>query len=348
MVGSSPNVKGGITTVINHFRNNKFSNDVKITFLSTYVESTKIKMMSYYIFSLFKLIFLLLFKNIDVVHIHMSERGSFVRKYFIFTLSKTFNKKIIIHMHGAEFHEFYVSSSKFLKKCIVKLLKDSDIVIALGNQWKKRILDIEPDTNIKVLKNAVDIPMLPKKVKVNTIHVLFLAVLIKRKGIVDLVHAASKLVGNLYDKYNIVFDIGGSGAEEMEVKELVNKLGLSENFKFHGWIGNAKKKELLSKADIFVLPSYNEGLPMSILEAMSYGLPIISTNVGSIDEAVISGENGYLISPGNIEELSKAIEKIITDNQFITMGNKSYSYALTNFSNEQYFKKVEQMYLELS
>lgn len=349
MVGSSPEVKGGITTVIDHFRNNKFSDNINVTFLSTYIESGKVKMMLYYIWSFLKLIYILLFKKINIVHIHMSERGSFIRKYFFFYVCKVFNKKLIIHMHGAEFHEFYRVSPGFLKKRIVNLLKKSDMVLALGNQWKNRILDIEPSTNVKVLKNAVDIPLITEKVSnTNTIQILFLAVLIKRKGIIDLVYAADILVNKLSDKWNLVFNIGGSGSEESEVKELVKKLGLNENFKFYGWIGNAEKSDLLSKSDIFVLPSYNEGLPMSILEAMSYGLPIISTKVGSIDEAVKSGENGFLISPGNIEELSEAIRKIIINNQINSMGHKSYSTAVSSFSNQKYFQQVEMFYSELS
>src|SRR5690606_40232854 len=90
------------------------------------------------------------------------------------------------------------------------------------------------------------------------------------------------------------------------------------------WIDGTQKDELLTICDILVLPSYSEGLPMSILEAMSYGKTIISTSVGGIPEIVKEGENGFLVTPGDKRSLSEVLNKILGDRNLLDiMGNNS-------------------------
>ncbi|MEH7521623.1 glycosyltransferase, partial [Priestia megaterium] len=174
----------------------------------------------------------------------------------------------------------------------------------------------------------------------------FLAVLIKRKGILDLIEASQKIITELESKNKQVeFVIAGDGELESTSKSLVEKLGVSKYFKFVGWVNNEQKQELLKESDLFVLPSYNEGLPLSILEAISYGIPVISTNVGSINEAVKNEENGYLINPGDKEKLADFTIKLLTDSNFKQMGQASRKVAVDLFDINSYFKMVENLYL---
>ena len=128
-----------------------------------------------------------------------------------------------------------------------------------------------------------------------------------RKGVYDLIQAAEKIVGK---NSKVKFILCGDG-EIQKVRELIEKKGLSKNFEVPGWIED--KEKYLKKADIFVLPTYHEGLPNAILEAMAAGLPVISTPVGGIPEAVQEGKNGFLINPG---EVSRLQEKML-----LLMGN---------------------------
>ena len=102
-----------------------------------------------------------------------------------------------------------------------------------------------------------------------------------------------------------IFYIGGNGETEKLV-ELINSYSLENIVEFIGWVSKDKKTEYFNKSDGYILPSYNEGLPISILEAMSYELPIISTNVGGIPE-IVDSNNGALIEPGNKKQLKEAI-----------------------------------------
>ena len=93
----------------------------------------------------------------------------------------------------------------------------------------------------------------------------------------------------------------------------MRRLRLSGNVRFLGWVGPEQRDQILKEADIFILPSYNEGLPMAILEAMAWGLPIITTPVGGIPEVLIQGQNGLLVEPGNVNQLSKSIQYLMQD-----------------------------------
>lgn len=177
--------------------------------------------------------------------------------------------------------------------------------------------------------------------KKNNIQLLFLGALIKRKGIYNLIHALKALDDiNLLEQYNIYLNIGGCDKEKRELKDIVYSMGLEERIKFWGWIEKTTKDDLLNNSDIFILPSFNKGLPVAILEALSYGLPIISIQVGSIDEAVIDGYNGSRIAPNNDKEL---VEKLI-----VLIENKKLmrQYAINSriLCEEKYNKGLYSIY----
>ena len=108
-----------------------------------------------------------------------------------------------------------------------------------------------------------------------------------------------------------------------EARNLVESLNISDQTIFPGWINTEERDRLLEEGNIFVLPSYNEGLPLSMLEAMAWGLPVIVTPVGGISEIVSDGENGLLVEPSNIEQLSDAMKSLIANEELrISLGDR--------------------------
>lgn len=349
MLGSHLNVKGGMTTVVESFLNNEFENSINIKFIPTHIENKIAFQIIFFIKSIVKIIYNLMFGNIKIVHMHLSERGSFIRKYIVFCICNIFHKKVIVHMHGAEFKEFYQNSNNIIKNKVVKLLTRADVVLVLGKQWEEYVLDLNNSINVVVLKNSVNTTKETINKYEENINILFLAVLIERKGIFDLIEAA-KLINNenKLGKYNINFIIAGSGEQEQKCKEIVHHYGLEEQFKFVGWVNGEEKKKLLKNSHIFVLPSYNEGLPVAILEAMSYGIPVISTNVGSIEEAVKHEYTGFIHSPGDISMIKKYIEILINDSEiWNNLSINSKNVIAQEYDSNKYFKKIESLYLDL-
>lgn len=349
IVGSDSSVKGGITSVIDRFLNYNW-NDVDIELLPTYIEGSSIKKIIFFLKSIFKYIKRLIKNDFDIAHIHMSYKGSFFRKFIIVSLGKVFNKKIILHLHGSEFEVFYINSSKIVKRLIRNIFESCDLVIVLGERWKKVVKGIAPNSNISVFNNAVNIPDYTAEWNEGKINILFLGVLIKRKGIFDLIEAIKILNQNgIVREKNLNFIIGGSGPEEDEIKNKINEYNLNFCVEMTGWVNGKLKEELLKKSQVFVLPSYNEGLPMAILEAMSYGIPVISTDVGSIAEVVIENKTGFLIKPGEYKRIVNCIIAVVKDKaEWINKSSACKKIINNNFNEQKYFNKVTNMYIDLN
>lgn len=347
IVGSDISVKGGITSVIKRYLNQNFK-DISISYLPTYIEAGSVRKISFFISSYFKYISKLIKNKFDIVHIHMSYKGSFYRKLLIIIISKIFKKKIILHIHGSEFKLFYDNGNLLVKSLIRYALRSSNVVITLGDRWNKAIKEIESESNSVVLKNAVKIPKYRVHLNKDKFNIVFLGVLIKRKGIYELIEAIKTLKdGGIVKRYNLHFLIGGSGPEEEKIKKLVNKYELNEFVEMLGWIDSTNKADILKKSNLMILPSYNEGLPMAILEAMSYGIPVVSTDVGSISE-VVNNRNGCIIEPKKPEEIVKGIKSILKHlDNWEKYSEEAKKVISENFNENKYFYNVESLYKEV-
>ena len=313
MIGNSENVKGGITSVINQMKKYEWKeNQIKFRFIATFNGGNNIYKIFFFIMAFFKIMYCFIFAKPDIIHIHMSHKGSFRRKYLISKLAKRFKIKIVIHLHGSEFKTWYSLSKEQVKKKVKWLLKNADKFIVLGKKWDSVIKEIEHDCKTVIVSNSVNIPKEVAKYNNNKCNILFLGVLVKRKGVFDLLDAVSKIDYKLKDKYFLT--IAGTGNEEKSLKDMVKKLKLNDHVEFYGWANEKDKKELLKNSQLFILPSYNEGLPVAILEAMSYGIPIISTDVGDVKE-VVNDDTGILYQPGDIKKLIISIEKMLLLNK---------------------------------
>jgi glycosyltransferase involved in cell wall biosynthesis len=162
-----------------------------------------------------------------------------------------------------------------------------------------------------------------------------------RKGIWDIISVIAKYKDELSPCFELV--IGGNG-DVRKLNERIKKYNLSKMVTFLGWIRGNDKHEALLDSDLYLLPSYNEGLPISVLEAMSYQLPIISTNVGGIPQIVRNFENGILIQPGDQKELLESLRYFISNrDKLITFGKRSEELS-NEYLPEKVINKLEIIY----
>lgn len=254
-------------------------------------------------------------RKIKIIHIHFAADGSFWRMEKFLKTGKFFKKKVILHCHSSRFKDFYNESSMIKQQWILQTIQKADLLIVLSESWKSWFESIGVDKNkITILHNITSYPIHKPhfKVKDGKIHFLFLGEIGKRKGIFDILRTISQ--NKDFFKEKIELRIGGNRNEKLLLDTIQNN-SIENIVKFEGWVSGEKKIDLLNWADIFILPSYNEGLPISILEAMSYGMPIISSPVGGIPEIVTN--NGILITPGKDEDINKAIRKYIDNPSLI-------------------------------
>lgn len=286
--------------------------------VTTATTGSALKKWMIFILGLIKFLYFMFFnKKIEIVHIHGASYSSFWRKRIIINISKFFNKKTIFHCHGAEFKLFTMKN----KRSVVKTLNKCDCIVCLSESWKKWFDDLCECKYIVIIKNIIPNPKIYSsqiKFDIDFVKILFLGELGKRKGIYDLLYAVASI-----DKIKIKLLYGGNGDVE-KVAQLARELKITDKVEYLGWVSGERKVQVLNEADIFVLPSYNEGLPISILEAMSYRLPIISTFVGGIPEIVHNKVNGFIINPGDNKGLRESLEILAQNEQMrLKMGIES-------------------------
>jgi glycosyltransferase involved in cell wall biosynthesis len=304
------NAAGGMASVIQYYE--KYFE--KLQYISSWRDKHFAIKIYYALKAYLNILFKLSFnKKIKIVHIHTAADRSFKRKSIFVFLAKYFNKKIILHIHGSRFKDFYNESENKFK--IIDNLQKADKIVVLSHSWKEWFISIGLNSEkIIILNNIVDYPKTQKKDYENKIKLLFLGEIGKRKGVFDIIEVLDHN-SDLY-KNEIIFKIGGNKETEKLIQK-IDEYQLSDFVKFEGWVSGDKKINLLNWADIFILPSFNEGLPIAILEAMSYGKAIISSPVGGIAEIVQAGKNGILVEPGNQKEISEAINFFINNKSII-------------------------------
>ena len=344
MLGNDPSVKGGITSVISQLLAHDWNAEgVDMKFIPTYVETNNVKKILFFAKAVKRIQREFKTNKPDVVHMHMSYKGSFTRKFFLHKLCKKNGIPDIIHLHGSEFKKWFDESDDKKKEEIKTLLKESAGVIVLGDKWKEVVKKIEPTTKAVVVNNTVRIPNCTVEWNL-PITVLFMGVLIKRKGVADLIRAVDILKKkNRLD--NVKFVIAGSGVEEAELKTMCKKLELDKYINFVGWTSGEKKERLFRESQMLVLPSYNEGLPVSILEAISYGMPVVATCVGDISAAIIDGENGYLVEPGDVDALANSIYKLISEKaNWQKKSESARKISISQFDETVFFETILNLY----
>ncbi|EKE04302.1 MAG: Glycosytransferase [uncultured bacterium] len=341
MIGPDINCKGGISSVIELYKNSDiFINGIKL--LSTYKEGNIFyKNFVYLLFLIRYVAVLSTDSDIGIVHIHTSSRGSFLRKFIALNIAKLFNKQVLLHIHGSEFNVFYEKSSIIIRNLVRYALNKSDTIITLSSYWQSEITKICQNEKIKVLYNPIVIKEAHFRESEN-INVLFMGRLGKRKGIPDILEAAKRIKSD-----NIRFYLYGDGDIE-SFRKLIKTYNLEDKVFLLGWVSGKDKEQAFRNTDIYFLPSYSEGLPISILEAMANSLPIISTPVGGISEAVKDNINGFLVKPGDYISLAEKIEILANDKDLrYKMGIESFRIAKEKFDIAIISLQLKNLYEDL-
>jgi glycosyltransferase involved in cell wall biosynthesis len=339
------NHRGGIGAVIDVYSKHV----TPFKFIPTYVTKSFFKQFTTYVAAVFKLIWVCITdRQIKILHIHHASRGSFMRKSVLVLIGKIFGKKVILHIHGGGFHNFY-KRARLMKPIIRWTLEHSDAVICLSEMWKKYYSSTFRLKRLVIINNVIESPLTPHASRLTTeqngsLKLLFLGHVTEKKGVFDLLNVLAS--GREAFKHKVKFTIGGIGEVERLEKTIADNQ-FNGDVSFAGWVNGTKKAELLNNCDVYVLPSYFEALPISILEAMSYGKPVISTNVGGIPEIVKPGFNGWLFHPGDQQALNNILREAMENKDLLKQyGNNSLSLS-KKYTPESVFQSLTDLYKQI-
>ena len=337
MVGPARNVKGGMTTVVDNYYEYGLNEKVVLKYIETINDKNKISKFIKEIKGILEYK-----KNIDdfdIIHIHMASRRSTYRKIKYIKIAKKHNKKIVLHVHGGGFKKFYDEEcTTSQRKHIRRWLKEVDRIIVLSDVWKEYFNKILNYEKIEVIYNGVK----ANNIKYNfdkKDKLLFVGRINKEKGIYDLLEAM-KIIIERFPK--IELNVCGTGDN---LQKIIKKLNLTTNINLKGWLNKKEIDEEMKNSTIFILPSYYEAMPMSILEAMSHGNAVISTRVGSIPTIIKDKNNGILINPGNKDELLTSIYQLLENKKLKEKISKNALKTISNkFSIDINIEKLVEIY----
>lgn len=337
MIGTHPHAKGGIATVVAKYRQFGLFEKWRVTYLCTHVEASVYRKFIIAISAYWQMIQLLVTGRAGLIHIHVATKASTWRKLIFALTAFLFRVPYILHIHGAEYMNFFYKECGPLRRGIIRFFfQKAAIVIALSESWAAQLREMAPGAQVEVVYNSVSLPQRKTFGRDEARKgILFLGRIGMRKGAFDLIRAFAVV------NRDVKLALGGDG-DVNKASELARQLGVAERVQMLGWVTGENKEALLSTASIFVLPSYNEGLPMSVLEAMSWGVPVITTPVGGIPEVVRQGEEGIIVQPGDITGLTVALRQLLDDEplrQRLGVNGKRRIQHL--FSDEVAFPQLE-------
>jgi glycosyltransferase involved in cell wall biosynthesis len=295
-----------------------------------------------------RLLWMLLSGSVYALHVHSAMKGSFWRKSAYSVLAELFRVPVIFHLHGSETKLFLESLGRIPRWVARYSLERKKAVVVLSDSWAQYIRGFAPRSNIVVLPNYVTVPVTTAThahvERARPVTLLFLGAIGHRKGVYDLLPA---LKAAMDEGADVRLLIGGDGELE-RAKAMAQELGIAPSVQFLGWVRGQQKSDLLASTDIYILPSHNEGLPVSILEAMSYGIPVISTRVGGIPELVQHGVDGVLVAAGAVDQIKQAILDLAKDRDLrLEMSRNCRRKIEASYSVECVLPRLEAIYSAL-
>jgi glycosyltransferase involved in cell wall biosynthesis len=246
-----------------------------------------------------------------IFHVHFASRGSTLRKCIVSLMVLRTSSWLVLHAHGAGFDSFFSHLPAQLQKRVARIFRRSHGFVVLSSQWQEfyaTALALGRD-RIQIMINPTDPPSLvPDRSGRDSVQFLFLGRIDDRKGAFELLDAYRALPATSRAAARIVF--AGDG----QVEELLRRAAvIGPDVAVHSWLDREERDHLLAASDVLVLPSHHEGVPMAILEAMAYGLPVIATPVGGIPDVIRHGREGLLVEAGNRAALTAALARMVAE-----------------------------------
>jgi glycosyltransferase involved in cell wall biosynthesis len=283
-----------------------------------------------------------------VFHIHFSGRGSLLRKGMICVMLRSLRCQYVVHSHAADTSLFPQWLPQPCRQLLLWGLKGAGRVIVLTQFWHdyySSILHLPAD-RLLLLPNPADLPKsIPDRSKRKRMRILFLGRIGIRKGAFDVIRAFALLPEDVRASCHLT--MAGDGDTEV-ARSLAAEHGCLDRVSIPGWVGKADVERLLVESDVLVLPSYAEGMAMALIEAMSWGLPVVTTSVGGAGEFLEQGSNCLLVTPGDVLGISEAMAGLARDPAYRLELGRAARQTVSRFSIDSYITTLSGVFEELA
>ena len=313
MIGPDLEAQGGIATLARTFIEADALGDVEVRYFSTVSEGSKVRKVAQMAAGQER--FLKSFAGSwkpDLFHIHVADGASFYRKMVYFQQAKASGKPVILHNNFAHLEDLF-GRDRVHEALIRKAYSEADQVHVVSQDMADCITDwTDGQATIRVLYNPVPASQFPwtgPRGEKDHPTVLFMGRVGDRKGIFDLIEAWPQVLAQVPQAR---LRVGGDGDLDT-LRARLAELGVTESVEVMGWISGDDRLRAYADADVYCLPSYAEGLPVSVLEAMASGLAVVGTDVDGFPDAIVEGETGFMHQPGDREAIADRLTRLLSD-----------------------------------
>ena len=281
------------------------------------------------------------------VHINMAERLSLVRKRVVVATCRLLGLPVVLHLHAAQLPRFYRRLPPPLRWLVRWVFLQPSCVVVLGEGARRFVVDElrVPPERVEVVTNGVPGPTVarrPDRLGAGRQRLFFLGSDWERKGLFDLLEALGQPG---FSDASVELVVAGRGDIDF-AREKARRAGVESRVRFEGWADQARAATLLAQADALVLPAYDEGLPLVILESLANGVAVVCTPVGEIPSVLKDGMDVCFVAPGDIAGIAAGIRKVLGDAAFRARleANGRLIHA-QRFSMARFFDRIAQIHL---
>ena len=308
MLGTGLATRGGVSSVARTYREQGLFGRWNVAYLATHGSGSFGRKLCIMLGAIGSFLVRLVANRPALVHMHVASRASFWRKLVFFALARLARVPVLLHVHGGGFERFYEGSSRWLTQPLIRwMLGSAAQVFALSPRWSDFFRRIAPAARVSVLPN----PVTPAGLADEPVpgRIAFLGRLSRNKGVFELLQAFA-IAAAQHPEAELL--LGGEG-ERRPVEDDIERLGIRGRVRLLGWIEGEAKDRLLATSTVFALPSYVEGVPVCVLEAMTHGVPVVVSDVGGLPDIVADGVEGLMVAPGDVPALAAALRRLLDD-----------------------------------
>jgi glycosyltransferase involved in cell wall biosynthesis len=233
--------------------------------------------------------------------------------------------------------------SKKLEEKLLKIVSNTTLVVTMGSRAEGYFQNKHPSVNTMVIPGGLEGSRFSSK-KENQVK-LYDLILVARLDPIKRIDIFIKILAELNKNNNVTAVIVGDGPLKQELQNLAQTLNISKQIEFAGYKQNVSS--WLNKSRIFMLTSDSEGLPLSIMEALTCGLPVISSKVGDIADIIIDGSNGFLVEPRDIPEFTAKAESLLLDPKSYDSMSDNAMESGSAYSSEKIAQKWNQAFIQV-